>query len=457
MSKIKLNFSFLRTIHHYVNSGMLLIVVVILAMTIANSPWKEAYAQLWTHEVHLQIGEINLFSHNGHHMSLMNFINDALMALFFFAVGLEIKRELLVGELSSPKKAMLPIVAAFGGMIVPVALFFIFSNEYPEVNGLPIPMATDIAFSLGILSLFGKRVPISLKIFLTTLAVVDDIGGIIIIALKYSSGIEYSYLLVAVVVYGILILGGRLKIYSKVFYLSFGFVIWTLFLQSGIHPTIAGVLVAFTIPARPKLDVYKYINRIKTCIYEFPTDQISDGRHVILTSQQIDSLKRVEESSDHVISPLQDMEDNLHSFVAYLIMPLFAFANAGVDLEGITLNNVFEGVSLSVIAGLFLGKFIGIFSFSYLFIKFTHSSLTSHVNFNHIIGISFLGGIGFTVSLFIANLSYADIPEVGTNLLNQAKVGIIIGSLLSGLVGYIWLNKSLPKNLDEMAEINGEE
>ncbi len=436
---------------------MLLVIVVLLAMIIANSPWKETYAQFWTHEVHLQIGEVNLFSHDGHHMSLMNFINDALMALFFFAVGLEIKRELLVGELSSPKKAMLPIVAAFGGMIVPVSLFYLFSNEYPAINGLPIPMATDIAFSLGILSLFGKRVPISLKIFLTTLAVVDDIGGIVVIALRYSKGIEYSYLLVAVAVYCILILGGRLKIYSKVFYLSFGFIIWMLFLQSGIHPTIAGVLVAFTIPARPKLDVYKYINRIKTCIYEFPTDQISDGRHVILTSQQIDSLKRLEESSDHVISPLQDMEDNLHAVVAYLILPLFAFANAGVNLDGITFTNVFEGVSLSVIASLFLGKFIGIYLFTYLFIKLTHSSLTSHVNFNHIIGIAFLGGIGFTVSLFIANLSYANVPDVGTDLLNQAKVGIIIGSLLSGLMGYFWLNSTLPKTLDEMAEDNGTE
>ncbi|ADV44529.1 Na+/H+ antiporter NhaA [Bacteroides helcogenes] len=420
-------------------ASILLFMVAIVAACIANSPLAEVYQDFLSQELHLRIGGFNLFSHGGHPLKMIEFINDCLMAVFFLAVGLEIKRELLVGELSSFRKAVLPFIAACGGMLLPVIVYSLLVVQgTPDMRGMAIPMATDIAFSLGVLSLLGKRVPLSLKIFLTAFAVVDDIGGILVIAIFYSSEVAYWYLVAAVVLYGLLYYLGRRGMTQKIFYLGGGIIIWYLFLQSGIHSTISGVLLAFVIPARPRLDAGKYIKRIQNVISEFPVSKSDD---IVLTNEQIATLKQVERASDFVISPLQSLEDNLHGVVNFVILPLFAFANAGVVL-GSGGGDVIGDVSIAVAAGLLVGKFAGIYIFTWLAVKSGLASMPAGMNWKNIGGVALLGGIGFTVSLFIANLSFAaDYPD----LLNQAKFGVLLGTFVAGVLGYVVLNAVLPK------------
>lgn len=427
-----------------INGGAVLLFVALAAMIIANSPLREAYDSFFAKEVILQFGDINLFHVHGSNMTFMSLINDALMAIFFFSVGLEIKRELLVGELSSPRKALLPVIAACGGMIVPILLFTLICPDGPASRGAAIPMATDIAFSLGVLSLLGKKVPLSLKIFLTAFAVVDDIGGIIVIGAFYSSNLIPTYLLWSLLFIFILYLGGKLGLNSKLFYIFFGIIVWYLFLNSGIHPTIAGVIVAFTVPARPIMNIYKYVGDIRESLEKLPTTVTMSDNKYMLSNSELSILRHVESASDKVISPLQSMDDNLHPLVNYIVMPLFAFANASISFSHVTLSDI-EGVTLTVFISLVLGKLIGIFSFTYLSVKSKWLSMPDHMNAKSLLGVSMLGGIGFTVSLFIANLSYAGIPEVGNSLLNQAKMGIIGGSLFAGLCGYLMLNYILKK------------
>lgn len=388
-------------------------------------------------------------------MNLLEFINDALMAVFFFSIGLEIKREILVGELSSFRKALLPIIAAIGGMVVPVIIFSLFSAGTDYAGGAAIPMATDIAFSLGVLAMLGKRVPLSLKIFLTTLAVVDDIGGIIVIATFYSTHIELNFLLIAALLLGVLALGAVMSIQSKAFYFLVGAVVWFLFLNSGIHPTIAGVLVAFTVPAKPVFEPMKYIGKIKKSMDHFKIETEEEEaltKRTILTNEQLNWLKEVESASDKVISPLQELEDSLHPFVNYFIIPLFAFANAGIFLLDTDPMSAVEGISLAVICGLVFGKFIGIFTFSWLTVKLRLAPMPAHSNWSMMASVAMLGGIGFTVSLFIATLSFGGGSAHMTDLLNHAKLGIVIGSLISGILGFIWLHYTLPKTAAPDAE-----
>lgn len=437
-----------QALRRHASGGNILVAVTVLALVIANIPGiNQDYFDFWEQEVRLQLGSFNIFSHSGHPMSLLSFINDALMAIFFFSIGLEIKRGVLVGELSSFRNALLPIVAAIGGMIVPVVIFWLMSRGTDFAGGAAIPMATDIAFSLGVLSMLGKRVPMSLKIFLTTLAVVDDIGGIIVIAAFYSSHIEYMLLVYAAALFGVLLLGSVLRIKSKIFYLSIGGVIWFLFLNSGIHPTIAGVLVAFCVPATPVFAPSKYIKIIKRAIGHFADDDPEDLRaRTILGREQLNWLKEVESASDKVISPLQDLEDSLHPIVNYFIVPLFAFANAGILLLGMEPASMVEGVSLAVILGLVIGKFVGIFSFSWLTVRLGLAPMPSHSNWHTMGAISMLGGIGFTVSIFIATLSFDGADPVQASLLSHAKLGIVIGSVLSGIIAFIWLHLTLPRS-----------
>lgn len=432
------DYSFLSFLKHRVNGGMVLMIVAVLAMVVANSPWADAYHAFWSHPVSLQVGSFNLFSHHGEPLTLMAFINDALMAVFFFSVGLEIKREVLVGELSSLRQALLPIIAAVGGMLVPVLLYFALTAGTPAANGLAIPMATDIAFSLGVLSLFGKRVPLSLKIFLTAFAVVDDIGGILVIAFGYTSHLDVAYLLGALGVLLLLAVANRMRVMSRTFYCWAGIVVWYLFLQSGVHATIAGVLVAFTIPSIPCLNVKKYIARIRENVAEFPH---FDKSSILLTPNQIDILKSIESASDRVISPLQFMEDRMHGMVNYLIMPLFAFANAGITLSGAE-GAVAGPVTYAIVIGLVLGKSVGIYLFTWLAVRSRVTALPQGMNWQNVAGVSLLGGIGFTVSLFIANLSFGETDEV---LLNQAKLGVLVGTVLAGVLGYVVLRYVLPK------------
>lgn len=432
------DYSFLSFLKHRVNGGMVLMIVAVLAMVVANSPWADAYHAFWSHPVSLQVGSFNLFSHHGEPLTLMAFINDALMAVFFFSVGLEIKREVLVGELSSLRQALLPIIAAVGGMLIPVLLYFALTAGTPAADGLAIPMATDIAFSLGVLSLFGKRVPLSLKIFLTAFAVVDDIGGILVIAFGYTSHLDVAYLLGALGVLLLLAVANRMRVMSRTFYCWAGIVVWYLFLQSGVHATIAGVLVAFTIPSIPCLNVKKYIARIRENVAEFPH---FDKSSILLTPNQIDILKSIESASDRVISPLQFMEDRMHGMVNYLIMPLFAFANAGITLSG-TEGAVAGPVTYAIVIGLVLGKSVGIYLFTWLAVRSRVTALPQGMNWQNVAGVSLLGGIGFTVSLFIANLSFGETDEV---LLNQAKLGVLVGTVLAGVLGYVVLRYVLPK------------
>lgn len=432
------DYSFLSFLKHRVNGGMVLMIVAVLAMVVANSPWADAYHAFWSHPVSLQVGSFNLFSHHGEPLTLMAFINDALMAVFFFSVGLEIKREVLVGELSSLRQALLPIIAAVGGMLIPVLLYFALTAGTPAADGLVIPMATDIAFSLGVLSLFGKRVPLSLKIFLTAFAVVDDIGGILVIAFGYTSHLDVAYLLGALGVLLLLAVANRMRVMSRTFYCWAGIVVWYLFLQSGVHATIAGVLVAFTIPSIPCLNVKKYIARIRENVAEFPH---FDKSSILLTPNQIDILKSIESASDRVISPLQFMEDRMHGMVNYLIMPLFAFANAGITLSGAE-GAVAGPVTYAIVIGLVLGKSVGIYLFTWLAVRSRVTALPQGMNWQNVAGVSLLGGIGFTVSLFIANLSFGETDEV---LLNQAKLGVLVGTVLAGVLGYVVLRYVLPK------------
>lgn len=427
-----------------INGGVVLLCVALAAMIIANSPLKEAYDIFFQQEVVFRIGDMNLFQVHGENMTFMSLINDALMAVFFFSVGLEIKRELLVGELSSPRKALLPIVAACGGMIVPIVIFSLITGDGPAGRGAAIPMATDIAFSLGVLSLLGKRVPLSLKIFLTAFAVVDDIGGIIVIGAFYSSDLIWSYLLWSLLFIAILYIGARLGIYSKLYYIFFGTIVWYLFLNSGIHPTIAGVIVAFTVPARPKLDIYKYVGEIRESLRRLPEAPYSGTDKYMLSNSELSILKHVESASDKVISPLQSMDDNLQPLVNYVIMPLFAFANASISFGQLSLNQL-EGVTLTVFISLVAGKLIGIFSFTYLAVKSGWLRMPDHMDTKSLFGVSMLGGIGFTVSLFIANLSYAGLPGIGGTLLNEAKLGIITGSVFAGICGYLILARLYPE------------
>ncbi len=444
---MKNNYSFISMIRRYVNTSGVLIVMAILALIVANSPLKDEYFRFWQQEVTLSIGSFNLFNHNGHTMTLMQVINDFLMAIFFLSVGLEIKREILVGELSTRQKALLPIIGACGGMLIPVLFFWLLCPNDPDMlRGVAIPMATDIAFSLGVLSIFSSRVPLGLKMFLAALAVADDLGGIIVIAIFYSTSLEYSYLLIALACIALLVLGNSMKIMKKSFYLAVGIVLWYAMLNSGIHATIAGVIVAFCVPASQRKGSSHYIERIRENISTFPVTSV-DGKHhtMILTHNDIHKLKCIESAADKLISPLQELEDNLYKIIGYIVIPLFAFANVGIDLSSMSLDSVVGGVGLPVMVGLVFGKFVGVFSFSWAAIKCRIVQLPEGCNWKAFASVCMLCGIGLTVSIFIADLSYASLGEAGAQLLSQAKLGILCGSLISAIIGCFLLNRYLPR------------
>ncbi|MDL2220993.1 Na+/H+ antiporter NhaA [Parabacteroides sp. OttesenSCG-928-N08] len=445
-AKIKVNLKPLRRFAvQKPNASVLLFVATILAMVLANSPWAHAYQHMLSFPIDLQIRNIHIFSHHGEPMTMLAFVNDALMAIFFFVIGLEIKQEMLIGELSSPRKAMLPVIAAVGGMIVPVLCYILVCHASPESRGAAIPMATDIAFALAVLGALGKRVPLGMRIFLTALAVVDDIGGIIVIALFYSSHISYIPLLISALLLAVLYIGGRMQIYNRWFYYVLGFFVWMLFLESGIHPTIAGVLIAFMVPARPRIDLKDFMHDMNgyTEMLRVSTDNYSRTSE-LLSPTQIHVLNNIHTLTDKTISPLQSIADKLHPMVNYLILPLFAFVNAGVTFGDIQLDSLVK-VPLAVLLGLFVGKTLGIFSFTYLFVKTKVCGLPKGMTYKALLGLSMLGGVGFTVSLFIANLSFDAATTLGADLLNQAKLGVFAGSFVSGICGYLYLNRVLTK------------
>lgn len=412
------------------SGGMVLIATAVAALVWANSPWAERYFALWHTSLGFELGKLAI-SHDLHW-----WINEALMVLLFFVVGLEIKREVLVGELSSFRQAALPIAAAIGGMAAPALIYLSINAGAPGARGWGIPMATDIAFALGVMALVGSRVPISLKVFLTALAIVDDIGAVLIIALFYTSQIAWVYLAVSAGILLLLILANFIGVRSLVIYTILGIALWLMILESGLHATLAGVLLAFTIPASRKIQVKEFLNRAHTYLHDF--EHAGEENHRLLSEQQQEALLSLEDVAEEVEAPLQRLEHALHPWVTYAIIPLFALANAGVPLGGNIAAVLMDRVSLGVIAGLVLGKQAGILLATWLATRIGLANLPAGVTWRMIYGVGWLGGIGFTMSLFIAELAFPD----GSGL-EAAKTGILGASLLTGLVSYLLL-RSFP-------------
>lgn len=443
------NYSFLSKLKAHVSSSAVLIFFTVAALVCANIPAvKDWYFSLWQNPVSFSVGNFNFFSHNGHAMSLGAVINDFLMAIFFLSVGLEIKREIKVGELSTRDKALLPIIGACGGMIVPVLVFYLFCPGDPAMQrGLAIPMATDIAFSLGVLASFKTRVPLGLKIFLAALAVADDLGGIIVIALFYTSHIDTMFLILSGACAALMVLANIFNCRSKACYVTLGLILWYMMLNSGIHATIAGVITAFCIPSTLKKGTGHYLERIREHVNKFPVIDVDDRHNtIVLTNEEIHTLKSIESAADKMISPLQDLEDNLHFLINYIVIPLFAFANAGICLAGMSVGGVFSGVGLAVMLGLIIGKFVGVFSFSWIAVRLGVVKLPANTTWKAFASVCVICGIGFTVSMFIADLSYAGLGAEGAALLDQAKLGVLVGSVVSALLGCVLLNYTLPKS-----------
>lgn len=428
-----LTFPIQEFLHQQASGGILLIIATVIALVWANSPFSESYHHLWHTYVKIDVGGVGL------NYSLHHWINDGLMVIFFFVVGLEIKRELLVGELSSVKKAALPIAAALGGMIFPALIYTVFNLGSESASGWGIPMATDIAFVVGILALLGNRVPLALKIFILALAIVDDLGAVLVIAIFYTSNISLTSLMIAGGLIVLLIAMNRLGVRNLLVYTFVGIALWLAFLKSGVHATVAGVLLAFTIPVSSRINTMKFKKETESLIKEF--DNAGEhGEDVLTNSERLSIVDQIENNCEKILTPLQRFEHGLHPWVSFFIMPVFALANAGVTIGSGLSSALTHPVSIGIILGLFIGKQIGIFGFSYLAVKLKLASEPEGVSWKKIYAASVLAGIGFTMSLFIANLAFNS-PE----LLNISKVGILTGSLLSGIVGFIILKSALSK------------
>jgi Na+:H+ antiporter, NhaA family len=416
--------------------GFLLILITVIAVIWANSGLSDLYHHIW-HEVKLgfSFGDFEL------KFSLQHWINDGLMAVFFFVVGLEIKREVIAGELSSVKKASLPIAAAVGGMLVPALIYVIFNHNNPQhLAGWGTPMATDIAFALGILSLLGNKVNINLKIFLTALAIADDLGAILVIALFYTESINVSELINAGIFLAVMIGANRLGVRRTTFYAIVGFFgVWLSFMFSGVHATIAGVLIALTIPVRTRITDKQYIEKVGEYVGLFEKEKPNDKD--LLTQRQAHLMSQISRLSDDAQTPLQKLEHALHPVTAYFILPLFALANAGVHIEGNLLDMFIHPVALGIMSGLVLGKVIGISLFSRLMVKLKLAVLPEGVTWKHIYGAGLLAGIGFTMSIFISGLAFAS-----EELEQVAKIGIFGASVISAIAGLIVLSSTRNKD-----------
>jgi NhaA family Na+:H+ antiporter len=403
--------------------GIVLLACTAIALIWANSPWSGSYDRLWS--LKLGVGTPGF----GLTLSLHHWINDGLMAVFFFVVGLEIKRELLVGELSSVRRAAFPIAGALGGMLLPAALYLAVNRGGPGAAGWGIPMATDIAFALGVLALLGDRVPLALKVFLAALAIVDDIGAVLVIAFFYTGGLSLTALALAAGVLGVLIVANRIGVRHPGAYAVAGLGLWAALLHSGVHATVAGVLLALTIPARTRLDAAEFVRRSRRALDAFAG---SSGEGTVLTNgEQQQALHRLERLCEAAQAPLLKLEEKLHGVVAFGIMPLFALANAGVRLSGDATSALAQPIGLGILAGLLLGKPIGITAATWLAVRFGVALVPDDVSWRAIHGTAWLAGIGFTMSIFIAGLAFPSAPE-----LTAAKLAILAASLTAGLVGW---------------------
>ena len=412
------------------SGGILLMVATVVALVWANSPWSGSYYDFWHTEVNLSVGDVISLDANGHSLNLVGFVNDVLMAVFFFVVGLEIKREMVAGELQRLRVAALPVFAAIGGMVVPALIFLAFNRSGPGSTGWGIPMATDIAFAVGVVSLLGRRVPTSLKIFLLSLAIVDDIGAILVIAIFYTSNLAMDWLLVGVATMVAVALMTRAKVWYTPFYFLLGVVLWYAMFRSGVHTTIAGVVMGLMAPARPLLD------RAALPPIELGRMDAADLR---------DAKFRLNES----VSVASRLEHLLHPVTGFVIIPVFALANAGVEISGETLSNALTSdITLGVVFGLVVGKIIGVSLFSLVALRLRLAILPAGTTRRHIVGISAIAGIGFTVSLFVTGLAFDSVA-----LQDEAKVGILVASVVAAVIGVLILRSA--REPDSVAATDG--
>lgn len=418
-----------RFISNSKTSGIILFASAVVALLLANSPWSHAFHHFWENEISVGIND-HVISKSLHH-----WINDGLMAIFFFVVGLELKREILFGELKNPRQAMLPIFAAAAGMLVP-ALIYTFFNSGGAMEGWGVPMATDIAFALGVLYLLGDRVPVPLKVFLMAIAIVDDLGAVLVIAFFYTSEIDLFSLATGLGFLLLLILGNFMGIRNTLFYAVVGIGgVWLAFLMSGVHATIAAVLAAFTIPASTRINESILTFKMDDLFSRFKSAEPAGNR--LVTHEQHHILSRMRYYSKNAIPPLQRLEHNLHPFVSFVIMPVFALCNAGVTFSGFDMmHSLVAPVTLGVGVGLFAGKVIGVFGITWMVTKLKFTKLPTGVTMKHIWAVSFLAGIGFTMSLFIAGLAFES-----RELLMESKLGIFIASTMASIVGFFMLKR----------------
>ena len=415
-------------LHAQTTTGLVLMFMTVLALILANSPLADAYAHFFHMKIDFNVGSWEL-SHSLHH-----WINDGLMAIFFFIIGLEIKREILAGELSNIKVAMLPILAAIGGMVFPALIYIYINYGTAGAGGWGIPMATDIAFAISALVLLGKRVPATLVTFLVALAIVDDLGAVLVIAIFYTDTINMMALGLSGVMFLVLVSFNRFGIHMILPYFIVGLLMWFFMLESGVHATIAGVIAALTIPSKPKQTPVTFADETKGLIDEYSQYPVTTD-HVMHEKQKA-LLLNIKDKIDAVGTPAAKLEHDLHLPVALIVIPLFALANAGIAIDFSSIGDtVVEPVSLGIIGGLIFGKVIGIFGVSWLAIKLKIAKLPENSTMSQIFGVSFLGGIGFTMSIFVADLAFINSPE----LIFQAKVGVLCASLFAGLFGYFWL------------------
>ena len=412
------------------SGGIVLILSVALAMILANSNIAESYFHFFEQEVGFIVNGEPYLNYSLHH-----WINDGLMAMFFFVVGLELKREFIGGELADIRNTILPIGAAIGGMIVPALIFLSLNIGTPQTMGWGIPMATDIAFALGVVYLLGDKVPASAKLFLTTLAIVDDLGAVLVIAFFYTSELSIASLLFGLGFLAVMFIGNRLGIKSLFFYAALGIGVWVTFLLSGIHATIAAVLAAFMIPADAKINESVYLKRMKKLTRRFEKEEPNEVR--TLEEGQVDVLTHIQHDTEIAIPLLQQLEHKMSPIVTFLIMPIFAIANAGISFTDLSLSDIFSThVALGVTLGLLLGKPIGIIGATFLMVKMRWATLPSTITRRTLLGLGMLASIGFTMSMFISTLAFTD--EL---LMTQAKLGIFLASILGGIGGYVLLNK----------------
>lgn len=416
-------------IHRQTTSGVLLMLCAIAALYLANSQWRDAYHHLL--EMHFSIGVQGFMLSK----SLHHWINDGLMTMFFFLVGLELKREILVGELADPKQAILPIIAAIGGMLVPALIYIIFNPQGHAFNGWGVPMATDIAFALGTLALLGNRVPKNLLVFLVALAIVDDLGAVMVIALFYTEQINMTALIVVFVVLALLVSLNRGGVRRTLPYNLLGALLWLAMLKSGIHATLAGILLAFTIPMRPKYDPARFLSQMKGMVGKI--HQAYESEENIIKNEELRyRVQALEDGARLVQAPAQVLERKMHLPSAYIVIPIFSLANAGIPIDWSSFfSTLTHPIALGIASGLVAGKLIGIAGFSWLVVKLGITTLPQGLNFKHIVGVGLIGGIGFTMSIFVAELGFAHHAQ---DLL-MAKTGILFASLFAGVSGYLWL------------------